>query len=554
MRHARLRLILFAAVAVIAADRLPARYPTPDDRLRFARGFGDNKATRLFYGEPHDLLTVGGYMAWRVGGVLVIFAAVWGAARGHPRAARRGGRGAAGARARGRRDRARGVPRRRSPRSPRARRRSGWRRSPGSWRAACPRADRPTSRWRSSSVVPVFAGVGALASQLAPTRRVAIALATARARRGAAAAGGRRHLGALDWLRWAHAARVGGGAAPVHRRASARAAAARWPRPLALLVGAGAIAVRRDVGTRPARARATARRPAPAPARLAPRRRRSASERGSLVAWARGIGVFAFLFGRRSRTASPRGSPTSLREQLEQARRAPRSPRPSGYLGFTFLFFVLARQPLRLRADRGRPPRGGAISGSRRCSRCRSRRRRWLAGRLLLAAGGAAALALLAGVLAWAGAASQGATSSLADMLAAGANCLPAGAPLPGLAALGFAVAPRASAGSPTAWSTSPSSGSSFGPLLGAPGLDPRPLAVPPRRPRAGAGVRAGAAAAMLAAGAAAALGRLGLRPPRPGRRLAMSRPAMAGVRPRTWLARTRPAAGSRIAGGIAMP
>ncbi len=33
---------------------------------------------RLFYGKPYDLLTVGGYAAWRVGGVLSIFAAVWG--------------------------------------------------------------------------------------------------------------------------------------------------------------------------------------------------------------------------------------------------------------------------------------------------------------------------------------------------------------------------------------------------------------------------------------------------------------------------------------------
>lgn len=32
----------------------------------------------LFYGKAYDLLTVGGYSAWRVGGTLAIFAAVFG--------------------------------------------------------------------------------------------------------------------------------------------------------------------------------------------------------------------------------------------------------------------------------------------------------------------------------------------------------------------------------------------------------------------------------------------------------------------------------------------
>ena len=33
---------------------------------------------QLFYGVPHDLLSVGGYTAWRVGGTASIFAAAWG--------------------------------------------------------------------------------------------------------------------------------------------------------------------------------------------------------------------------------------------------------------------------------------------------------------------------------------------------------------------------------------------------------------------------------------------------------------------------------------------
>src|SRR5689334_6213668 len=65
---------LFAAISFIQPVSYRHAYPTVSDRIAFARSFGDNKAIRLFYGAPHDLLTVGGYSAWRVGGTLAIFA------------------------------------------------------------------------------------------------------------------------------------------------------------------------------------------------------------------------------------------------------------------------------------------------------------------------------------------------------------------------------------------------------------------------------------------------------------------------------------------------
>ena len=74
-------------------------------------------------------------------------------------------------------------------------------------------------------------------------------------------------------------------------------------------------------------------------------------------------------------------------------------------------------------------------------------RGRWLAGRLVLAAGGSVVIALAAGALAWVGAASQHAGVSLPRMLGAGANCIPTALLFLALAALAFAVAPRASAG-----------------------------------------------------------------------------------------------------------
>ena len=119
---------------------------------------------------------------------------------------------------------------------------------------------------------------------------------------------------------------------------------------------------------------------------------------------------------------------------------------PAGWLGFSFIFFVLAvslfccMQIGALRAEEAEQRLETLLA-------LPVSRRGWLGGRLLLAAGGAAGLGLTAGVLAWAGAATQGGGVSLLEMLGAGANCLPAALLFLALGALAFALAPRASAG-----------------------------------------------------------------------------------------------------------
>jgi polyether ionophore transport system permease protein len=127
---------------------------------------------RLFYGEPRDLLTVAGYTAWRVGGTLVI-AAAFGvvAAVQALRADEDAGRaelvlaGVIG-------------------------------RPAASWAAMAaigaatlvlwaaefagfalgrlPAAGSAYLALATASVVPVFAGLGAVASQVAPSRRIAL--------------------------------------------------------------------------------------------------------------------------------------------------------------------------------------------------------------------------------------------------------------------------------------------------------------------------------------------------------------------------------------------
>jgi len=133
----------------------------------------------------------------------------------------------------------------------------------------------------------------------------------------------------------------------------------------------------------------------------------------------------------------------------------------------------------------------------------------WLGGRLLLAAGGAAAIALTAALFAWAGAASQNAGVSLPRLLEAGVNCLPAALLFLAFAALAFAVVPRASAGIAYGLVTIAFVWQLFGALLGAPHwlLDLSPfqhVGLVPAQP-----FRATAAAVMLALAAVAALAAL---------------------------------------------
>ena len=120
-----------------------------------------------------------------------------------------------------------------------------------------------------------------------------------------------------------------------------------------------------------------------------------------------------------------------------------RTDTPAGFLGFAFLFFVLAISlfgPFQLSAVREE-------EAEQRLETLLAEpvgRRRWLAGRVGLAAAGGAVLALVAGALAWLGAVSAGADVSFARLLEAGANCLPVALLFLGLGALAYALVPRA--------------------------------------------------------------------------------------------------------------
>jgi len=446
---------------------------------------------------------VGGYAAWRIGGLLTLFAAVWGllAAIRALRAEEDAGRAElmlAGIVAR----------------------RNVYLAALGAiaagaailWLAAfaglaAARLPLGGSAYMALSVVSVaavFTGVGALASQLAPNRRFAIELASAALLLSFLARVVADTTTSLGWLRWiaplgwAEELRPFTGARPWVLLLPAAAS-------IALIAGAGAIALRRDVGT----GLLPARDDAPPNVRLlgSPLAQTLRGERASLLFWLLGSGFFAFIVGVISTSIAGAGLSSSLQRQLRQVAGVS-IVSPAGYMGLTFLFFVLV---LSLFACAQVASARGAEMDQQleTLFALPVSRGGWLAGRLALAAAGAAAIGLTAGVCGWIGAATQNAGVGLAQMLEAGANCLPAALLFLGLGALAYAALPRAGSGIAYGLVVAAFVWQLFGSALSAPKwlLEVTPFAhvglVPAQA------FRAGDAAAMVAIGVAAALAAL---------------------------------------------
>lgn len=509
LRDARARTIgfgyLFIAVSYIEPVAYRRTYATLAERISFAHSFAHNKAVVLFYGKAHDLLSVGGYTAWRIGGTLAIFAAVFGML-GAVRALRAEEDAArvelvlASAVAR---ENAFGA----SLSSIAAGTALLWLACFGGLLAGgLPAGGSAYLSLAVVSIVPVFVGVGALASQLAPTKRMAIELSggfVALCFLLRVIADSSSSTAWLSWatpLGWAEELRPFTGAQPLVLLAPIAASAL-------MILAAARIASARDIGTGMLASRQT----------RAPRLRLLSSataqalrtEGVGLLVWTAAVGALALVIGVVSKSVSSLGISGQLKRTLDKLG-AGSDLTPKAYIGLSFSFFVLAVSLFavsQLAAARHEE----ADERVETLLALPLSRRRWLGGRLGLAAAGAAVISICAGLLAWLGALSQGVSLSLPGMLEAGANCLPVAILFLGIAALAYAALPRASTGIAYGLLVVAYVWQLFGSLLGAPKwlVHATPFAHVGAVPAVA--FRADAAAAMVAIGLVAALAAVAL-------------------------------------------
>ncbi len=444
-RDARTRTItfayLFAAYAYIQPVGYRHAYPTLSARLGFVHAFAHNDAIRLFYGYPYDPATVGGYSAWRVGGTLAIAAAAFGflAAVRALRAEEDAGRmemvlagilGRSGAFAAALAAILAGTA-------------ILWLAElAGFALGGLPAGESAFLALSTASVILVFVGVGALASQLAPTRRIALELggaAVALSLLLRVIADTSSGAGWLRWgtpLGWAEEMRPFSHPAPLVLVVPVAAS-------VLMLVLAARIAAGRDLGTGLLPARDVS------PPRLrllgSPTAQALRTERAGLAVWLLCTGGFGFVLGVVSSSISAAGISKSIQRELDRLGTGS-IVTPTGYLSFVFIFFVLAVS-LFACAQVGAARQEESEERLETLLSLPVARTRWLGGRLGLAALAGAALCLTAGFTTWAGAVTQGLGIPLGKMLEAGANCLPVALLFLGIAALAYALVPRAGSG-----------------------------------------------------------------------------------------------------------
>lgn len=454
---------LFAFVSYLQPVAYRHTYPTRLDRIRFAEAFAHNKAVVFFYGKAYDLLTLGGYSAWRVGGTLSILAAVFGllAAVRALRAEEESGHTElvlAGAVKRGTAFAA-------SLTAVCATILLIWvAAGAGLIAGGLPSRGSAYLALATVSVAPVFAGVGALISQFAPTRRRALELGGAVVglcfllRVIADTSGNAGWVRWLTPLGWAEELRPFTGAQPLVLLLPLATTAL-------LLGAAAAIGARRDIGSGLFTAHESVR----------PRLRLLTSataqavrgERVGLLVWTVSLGALGLVVGLVSKSVTSLGISKQLQRALAKLG-AGSALTPQAYIGFAFSFFLVALGALAVSQIAG----AWHEEANGRLETVLSQpisRRRWLGGRLVLALGALLVAAVSTTLLTWLGAVSQGVTLSLPRMLEAGLNFLPVAVLFLGVAALAYALAPRA--GGPVAYGLLAVTylWQLFGKLIGAP-------------------------------------------------------------------------------------
>jgi ABC-2 type transport system permease protein len=436
---------VFGALIASSAVSYTRVYPTKAARDALAAAYGANKATSALFGPAPQLQTVAGFTAFKISMTLLLLGAVWGLLTSTRLL-------------RGEEDDGRwelllaGQT---------TRRRAAAQALAGLGAGACALwaltamltvgvgldssvriAARPALFFALAMTVTavMFLAVGALASQLASTRRQAASYAAAflggcYALRMIADAGVGLH--GLIWaspLGWAEQLRPFAG-----------------PQPLALLPIAAftavlAVASVRLAGLRDAGAGVLADR-----ARAAPRLRLLSGPAGlairlarpAVLGWWTAIALSALLFGLIARSAGSTIAGSSAQGVL--AKLGASGSGTDAVLGVCFLVlavliaFAAAGQVTAARAEESSGRLDHLLVGP-------VSRSRWLGGRLLIMVAVLLAAGAAAGLFAWLGAASQHSGTSLATLLEAGLNLVPPAIAIGGIGVLAFGAWPRRTA------------------------------------------------------------------------------------------------------------
>jgi ABC-2 type transport system permease protein len=441
---ARVRTLSFAAFFALYGLAQGVGYtktfPTEADRLHFAQSFGNDASLKLFYGTPYHIETIGGYVAWRVGGISTLVAAFFGllAAVRAFRSEEESGRFelvAVGAITR----RAAFVARLAAVAATLA---VVWLATfVGVVAGGLPAAGAAVFALGVVSVAAVYTGVGLVAGQLMPSGAGALQLGGAVfgidfLLRVVADIGNHPTVHWLAPLGWAEEVRAFTDPRPVVLLLPLAVT-------VALCLGAFALERRRDIGAALFASHDTVPRPRlwllSSATQLAMR-----LQALGLGVWLLVTALFAVVLGTLTQSVVA-GLTDDLRQQFDRLGLG-KLATVQGILGFYFLLFIL--EIALFCCSQIGTARGEESAGRLETLFALPQDRvRWLSGRLGLAVAGAVLLAVAAGLGAAIGATAAGASVSFPKLLAGGLNCLPASLLFLGIGALLIAVAPRQGVG-----------------------------------------------------------------------------------------------------------
>ncbi|HYB14337.1 MAG TPA: ABC transporter permease subunit [Streptosporangiaceae bacterium] len=419
-------------------------FPTAASRAQFAQAFGHNSAFAALVGPARRLDTVGGYMAWRCLGVLIILGAIWGLLtatrllRGEEDAGRwellLAGRTA----------------RHRAAVQAMAGLAAGWAVmwavTAGCTLAAGSRPDVgfPVSAslfyaTAATASAAVFLAIGALASQLAPTRRQANGLAAAVFAVAFVIAMVANSVSGLAWMRWASPLGWLENLAPL-----------TGSRPLAfvpviLLIAAAAAAAVALAGRRDLGAAVLARRqPARASTGLlgGPAALVFWLERWVALSWVAGLAVLALAFGVVARSAAAGNVVVPTIEQAVGRLGGHPVGAAAAWMGYEFLFIAALIAIAAVGQISG--VRGEEADGHLDNLLARPvSRGSWLAGRLGFAVVLVLAAGLASGAAGWIGVATRHSAIGFGAMMQAGLSVAVPALFLLGLGTLLYGLLPR---------------------------------------------------------------------------------------------------------------